>query len=95
MRDRCILVLYAAAVVAATTLHSLPLLAGMLAGAVLLAGHRRGRIARRALLAVALFTSMVLIAYTVSALLTARSLAGWQVLGKKYALLSLPSFETQ
>jgi hypothetical protein len=27
--------------------------------------------------------------------ITARSLAGWQVLGKKYALLSLSSFETQ
>jgi cobalt/nickel transport system permease protein len=69
MRDRILLLAYAIAVVTATSVHSLWLLAGMLAAGVLLAGPRRGAIARRALLAVVLFTSVVLIAYAVTSLL--------------------------
>jgi cobalt/nickel transport system permease protein len=72
MRDRLFLLLYTAAVVLATTIHSSWLLAGMLAGAVLLAGNQRWWIARRALTALALFTSVVLVAYTVSALIQDR-----------------------
>jgi hypothetical protein len=59
-----LLVLYAAAVVVATSVHSLWLLGAMLACAALLSGREWRRLARRSLVAVALFTSTVLIAYT-------------------------------
>jgi len=72
MKDRLLLLVYVAAVVVATSVHDLWLLAGMLLCAVLLGGERRWRIARRALAAVALFASAVLIAYTVSALIQDR-----------------------
>jgi cobalt/nickel transport system permease protein len=68
MRDRFLVLLYAAAVVVATTFHELWLIAGLLAATSLLAGRRFWPIARRALVAVALFTSAVMATYAVATL---------------------------
>jgi cobalt/nickel transport system permease protein len=68
MSDRVGLLAYLAAVVAVTGVHSPAALAGGLAVAVLIAGRRRWRYARRALLAVALFNGVVTLSYAALAL---------------------------
>jgi cobalt/nickel transport system permease protein len=67
MKDRIWLLLYVVAVVVATSFHDVRLLASMLAAAILLAGRTWWRIVRRALIAVAWFSSLVLVAYAVTA----------------------------
>lgn len=76
MRDRLLVLLYAAAVVVATTFHELWLIAGLLAAAALLAGRGFSRIARRALVAVALFTSAVMVTYALATLVQGTFSAG-------------------
>jgi cobalt/nickel transport system permease protein len=69
MIDRLLLVAYGIAVLAATLFHSHWVLAGLLLAAACWAGSQWWQLARRALLALALFTSVVLLAYSVSALI--------------------------
>ena len=68
-RDGAFLLLYLAAVVAATLVHDLRALAALLAAAVLLAGRDAPRVARRALLAILLFNSVVTLSYVAITLL--------------------------
>jgi cobalt/nickel transport system permease protein len=68
MKDRIFLLLYAVAVVVATSIHSLWLLAAMFACALMLSGRKWRRLIRNSFIAVALFTSVVLIAYTAATL---------------------------
>ena len=90
MRDRILLLLYAGAVVAATSVHSLWLLGAMLACAVLLSGKRWRRLARRSLIAVALFTSTVLIAYTAVSLYQGSFSGGYVALITLRVLITHP-----
>ncbi|MBN1826558.1 MAG: ABC transporter permease [Candidatus Eisenbacteria bacterium] len=62
-RDGSLLLLYGCAVIAATVVHDLRALAAMLALAAILAGRDAPRVARRALLAILLFNSVVTISY--------------------------------
>lgn len=62
-RDRVMLVVYLAAVVAATLVHDVRFLAAGLAVTLALAGRNAWRVARRALAAVAAFTLVVLAGY--------------------------------
>jgi cobalt/nickel transport system permease protein len=68
MRDRLMLLAYLAAVLAATSVHDPRILGAMLAVAALLAGRGLPGIARRALLAILLFNSVVSISYAVLSL---------------------------
>lgn len=63
MRDRIFLALYAAAVVTATMVHDVRLLAAGIAAAMLVAGRRAPRLAKRTALAVLLFHSVVMLSY--------------------------------
>jgi cobalt/nickel transport system permease protein len=67
MRDRVALLLYVAAIVAATCVHDPRLLAAGIALAGLLAGRDAARLARRAALAILVFNSAVTISYVVLA----------------------------
>ncbi|MFH1842127.1 MAG: ABC transporter permease [bacterium] len=67
MSDRIWLVVYLTTVVALTLVHDPRLLAGVLVVALLLAGRQVGRIAWRAVRAVALFNGLVFVGYAVSA----------------------------
>ena len=64
MRDRVLLVLYATAVVWATSVHRPWVLGVMLAATLVLSGKGWWSLLRRSLLAVVLFASVVLLAYT-------------------------------
>jgi hypothetical protein len=68
LRDRVFLLLYAAAVLLATSVHDLRLLAGLLALAFLLAGRGLPRLAGRAALALLLFNGLVTLSYAALAL---------------------------
>ncbi|MBN2172384.1 MAG: ABC transporter permease [Candidatus Krumholzibacteriota bacterium] len=59
MKGRLALGAYLAAVILATTIHRLDVLGGLLLAALLLAGRDAPRLARRALLAVLVFTGLV------------------------------------
>ncbi len=63
MRERIALAAYFTAVVAATSVHHVPFLLFLLAGAILLAGKSAVRTGRRALLAIVLFNSVVTLSY--------------------------------
>lgn len=67
MKDTIILIGYLALIVAITSIHSLAVLGVLLAAAIAVAGARTIRLARRALLAILLFNSIVTVAYTVMA----------------------------
>jgi cobalt/nickel transport system permease protein len=68
MKDRLLLLGYAIAVLAATSIHDPWWLAAGLLGAVLLAGRRAPAIARRALRAIVLFSLVVSVGYAAGAL---------------------------
>ena len=69
MRDRLALAVYLGLVVLITSVHRVDLITGVLVGAVALAGRDAPRLARRAVLAVALFTLVVTVSYAVTAAL--------------------------
>lgn len=67
MRDTGILIGYLAVMIAITCIHSLAVLALLLAAAIAIAGTRTIRLARRALVAIVLFNSIVTVAYVIMA----------------------------
>jgi cobalt/nickel transport system permease protein len=69
MKDRAALIAYAAAVIAATSIHSIPFLSCMLAAAFLASGRKFPRLARRAALAIVLFNSVVTVTYAILSVL--------------------------
>lgn len=69
MRDTIILISYLALIVTITSVHSLAALCIMLAAAIAAAGARTIRLARRTVLAIVLFNSIVTVAYTVMSFL--------------------------
>jgi len=68
LKDRFALGLYLGAVLLATSVHRLSVLAALLAAAILLAGPRCVAVGRRALLSVIFFTSIVTVSYVPIAL---------------------------
>ena len=72
MKDRLALLAYLAAAVAATSIHDPRLLAAGLAAVLILAGRDLPAILKRAILAVALFTSVVSVSYAVLSLAQGR-----------------------
>ena len=80
MRDRLGLFLYLGLVVLITTIHDLGFLAAMLALAAVVAGRDVLRIARRAGLAMFLFSSVVIVSYSVAALVRGDFSAGFVAL---------------
>ena len=67
MRDRLGLLAYLACVVAATSVHDPRLLAGGIAAAGLVAGRDCLRLARRAVVAILLFNTVVTVSYVITA----------------------------
>ncbi|HDP88790.1 MAG TPA: ABC transporter permease [Thioalkalivibrio sp.] len=65
MRDRLFLLVYLAAVVTATLVHAIPLLAAGLALVALLAWRRAAAVLRRALLAVLVFNLLISVSYVI------------------------------
>ncbi|UCH83551.1 MAG: ABC transporter permease [Candidatus Latescibacterota bacterium] len=68
MKDTSALVVYAAAVIAITLVHHTGLLAAALAVAVVIAGQRAARLARKAFFAIVVFNLVVTVSYVVVSL---------------------------
>jgi cobalt/nickel transport system permease protein len=69
MKGKTALVAYLAAIVAATSIHSLRFLSALLLVAVILGGRQRLHIAKRAVLTILLFNSIVTLSYAVISLI--------------------------
>jgi cobalt/nickel transport system permease protein len=69
MKDRIALLVYLVAVVAATLVHAIPVLALAIALVMLLAWRDARKIARRALLAIVVFNLMISVSYVVISLI--------------------------
>ncbi len=69
MRDRLYLMLYLITVVGATTIHDIGALAALLAVVSALAGSAWWTVAKRALLAIAVFNTLVTVGYVILSLL--------------------------
>jgi cobalt/nickel transport system permease protein len=80
MRDRLGLILYVATVITATIVHSIGFLAVLLGVAFIAAGSARWRIARRALITIAVFNTLVTAGYVVLSLLQSGFSAHYVVL---------------
>lgn len=92
-RDRLALVLYAAAVLAATLVHDPVWLAGGLAATLILAGARAGRLLLRALRTVLVFNLAVSLGYVLMAWLRAESpWATLLLINLRVLLLTLMTF---
>ena len=80
MKDTIILICYLALIVTITSIHSIAVLGALLAAAIAAAGTRTIGLARRTLLAIVLFNSVVTVAYTIMASLHGTFDPGYVVL---------------
>ncbi len=69
MKDRLLLAAYAGAILVVTSVHDLRFLTGCLAAIFALAGRDLPRVARRSVASIALFNSIVTIAYVAASLI--------------------------